>query len=53
MTDRWRNSPPGSGLAALSASEAVALLREGALSAEVYAAALVERCRQRSTSAAA
>jgi len=47
MTDRWRNSPPGSGLAALSASEAVALLREGALSAEVYAAALVERCRQR------
>lgn len=47
MTASSQISTVGSGLAALSASEAVALLRSGELRAEDYARALIRRCRDR------
>jgi len=42
-----RTLPSESGITALSASEAVGLLRSGELTAERYAAALIARCRER------
>jgi len=47
MTSSPVKPATGSGLAALSASDAVALLRSGELAAEAYASALIERCRAR------